>query len=80
MKILKFYSDTCGPCKVLTKTLESVKDQITEVDVFEDTELTMLHGVRKVPATIFLDDNDKEFARLVGTYDLETFELIKSKM
>jgi len=78
MKILKFYSTTCGPCKVLAKTLEPVKDQITEVDIFESTDLTMLHGVRKVPVTIFLDDQDNEFARLVGTYDLGTFEKTKN--
>jgi len=78
MKILKFYSDTCVPCKELSKTLETVKDQITNVDVFDGIDLAILHGVRKVPVTIFLDDQDNEFARLVGTYTLDTFEKTKN--
>jgi len=73
MKVLKFYSDTCGPCKVLTKTLEPVKDQITEVNVFEDMDLAQQYGVRKVPTTVFIDDNNQEVSRIVGTYTLEKY-------
>lgn len=73
MKVLKFYSDTCGPCKVLTKTLEPVKDQITEVNVFEDMDLAQQYGVRKVPTTVFIDDNNQEVSRIVGTYTLEEY-------
>ena len=34
MKILKFYSDSCGPCKVLTKNLKEAGIDVENIDIY----------------------------------------------
>jgi thiol-disulfide isomerase/thioredoxin len=69
MKILKFYSDTCPPCKVLTEQL-SKRDithlDITEVNVKIDTELKTKYGVRRVPTIIQVSEDGEELKRFGG--------------
>ena len=80
MKILKFYADWCGPCKVLAKNLETVKEnhpelEIESINVEENEDLAIKYGIRNVPVLIKLEDN-VETARRVGLAtvgDLEKF-------
>lgn len=78
-QIEKFGASWCGPCKVLDKTLEQVKDVVInkyDVDQFED--LAEERGVRNVPALIFWD-GDKEVDRLIGAVPLSTINAVLEK-
>lgn len=69
MKILKFSASWCGPCKMLSKTIEGIKAEmpypVEEIDIDENTELAQKYSIRGVP-TMVLVDGDKEVKRKVG--------------
>jgi thioredoxin 1 len=69
MKLLKFYAEWCGPCRMLSKTMEtlSIPHEVEEVDIDEDQETPAKYGVRGVPTLILLDDNDKPIVTTTGT-------------
>lgn len=80
MKIFKFYADWCGPCKALTKTLDSMNINVIPIDIESDeNDLTTKFKIRSVPTLIFVDDNDNELDRLIGMQSSETIQKIISK-
>ena len=70
MKVLKFSASWCGPCKMLGKIIESVKDQtdmsIEEVDIDQQTELAKQYQIRGVPTLVLLDNAGNEVKRKSG--------------
>ena len=70
MKLLKFYADWCGPCKMQTTIIQQAGDKITvpvvEINIDDDIMTSVTHGVRGVPTMILKDDNDNELKRHVG--------------
>jgi thioredoxin 1 len=72
-EVLKFYADWCGPCKMLSKTLENLKDNdipIKEIDIDEQTDLAVQYNVRSVHTMVLLE-NGSEVKRAVGSMSLE---------
>lgn len=71
-RVLKFFSPTCGPCRVMSKilsTLEGVKVQ--DVDVTDEDNQSLLDKwkPRIVPTIIILNEEDqlvKEFRGIVS--------------
>lgn len=62
IKILKFSSSWCSPCKTLSKTLEEVKPlypelEIEEIDVEENDELASSFSVMALPTMVFVVDD-----------------------
>ena len=62
--IIKFYSDTCMPCKTVQRpAIQQVQQtlgdnvQIIEVDASERMDLASEWGVMSVPTTFILDKN-----------------------
>ena len=70
MKLLKFSASWCGPCKMLSKTIEQVKDEldcdIVEIDIDDDFETANKFQIRGVP-TLVLMDGETEVARKTGS-------------
>ena len=66
MKILKFYSDTCMPCKAMQSFLDNEGISTTAVNIATDSELVEKYGVMNVPTLILIDDEGNEKDRLVG--------------
>lgn len=67
MKIIKFYSDTCGPCKVLDSNLKraGIKYESINANDDENDVLVEKYKIRAVP-TLIKEDNGVEIARHVG--------------
>lgn len=72
MKILKFYAEWCGPCKVVGQNLKeaNLPIRIVDVDVEDNEGLVLGHRVRSVPTTILLDDKGNEVKRWTGIFDI----------
>lgn len=69
MKVLKFYADWCGPCKMLSKMMENMDDlgvEVVNVDVDNDQEVAIRYGIRGVPTMVVIDDDGKEVRRKAG--------------
>lgn len=75
MKIVKFYSPTCGPCKVVEKKLQDAKIEhininILELDTIEgidcDVDLIEHFNITSVPTILLLDADNKELLRIKG--------------
>lgn len=67
-KILKFGSETCGPCKLMAKRLQNIDMDVTDIDIYEDEneELVKKYDIRSIPTLVMLGSNGKELGKLVG--------------
>lgn len=70
MKILKFSSATCMPCKQLAKIIdgldENVKSLFEEYTSENDITKFMEFNVRSVPTLIVVDESGNELRRSTG--------------
>jgi thioredoxin 1 len=66
MKALKFSASWCGPCKMLTKNLESKGIKLAEYDIDDHTDLAAKYGVRSVPTIVFTDNEGNKLEAFVG--------------
>lgn len=69
MVLLKFYSQTCQPCKALSAIISNVvKDypelEVVPISIDEFPEDAAKYGIRSVPTVIL--HNGEEVARKVG--------------
>ena len=67
MKIIKFYSTSCGPCKVLDSNLKKAGIEYESIDANYDENASLVekYKIRSVP-TLIKEDNGVEIARHVG--------------
>ena len=66
MKVLKFYTETCIPCRMVGKILENMNLTVDSIDALQSVALVDEYNVCTTPTLIFLGDDDKEFARTIG--------------
>ena len=82
MKLLKFYSKTCGPCRLLSKIIESLKVEdleVVSIDIAENNSAVEEYSIRSVPTLVFLDNEGKEFHRETKPIPKEKLEQIISQ-
>ena len=83
-KILKFYSPTCGPCKIMSKVLSTLEGvEIKDIDITRDEneELVEQYKIRSIPTITILDENNevvKSFTVVVLIY-VEMLEKYKDR-
>lgn len=77
MKILKFFSPTCGPCKVLDKNLKESGLEYESIDITDDAneELITKYDIVTIPTLLGVDDNGNSVLRYRGV--ISTNDLIK---
>jgi thioredoxin 1 len=62
--LVDFWSEYCGPCKMLAPVLDELATElgdaavIAKVDVMAERDLAMKYGVRAVPTLLFLKDGE----------------------
>lgn len=70
-----FFSDQCGPCRILKPILESLADgigdkaKIVAVDVADNERLVIDHHIQAIP-TILVFKGGREVRRMVGLAQL----------
>lgn len=68
MEILKFYTDTCMPCKVVGKMLDKLEGvKVTPVNAVadENIELVSEYNIFSTPTLVFIKEG-KEVGRITG--------------
>ena len=75
MKIVKIFSKTCGPCKVLEKNLQLSKIPYESIDIetSEGEEYADKYNVRALP-TLLLLDGDELKDSVTGVINVEAIK------
>ena len=72
--VVQFSAGWCGPCKVLTKTIEQNEDKFNvpfyKIDIDSAPQLAQALGIQAVP-TVIRFENKQEIKRLVGIKPIE---------
>ena len=66
MKILKFYTETCMPCKLVGKMLDKMDVEVEAINAIEDIAKVDEYNVCTTPTLIFLNEEGTEVDRLSG--------------
>ena len=59
--VVDFFANWCGPCKVLSPTIEKLSNEINEVkfvkvDVDKHDEIARTYGIMSIPTLIFFKE------------------------
>ena len=77
-KILKFYTDTCGPCKAQSKIIEESKHKSLVENINarapEASDLLINYRVSGVPTLVKLDEKGLVLGKHTGLLSLEAFD------
>ena len=73
--LVDFYADWCGPCKMLSPTVDEVAEEnddikVVKVNVDESQEIAVKYQVMSIP-TLVVIKNGNEINRSVGVIDKE---------
>ena len=76
MKILKFYTPTCMPCRAVGKLLEKVEVPVEEINAVEDLKKVDEYNICTTPTLVFLNGEEKEVGRTTGMVTLSQIQEI----
>ncbi len=71
--LVDFYADWCGPCQLLTPTIEGVAEQVGDsakvgkLNIDENPKTAQAYGVSSIP-TVLVFRNGKVVDKLVGVH------------
>lgn len=78
LKVIDFFADWCGPCKMLGPVLEQAAAEQADVEFFkvnidEEEELAMKYRVMTIPTLLFIKDGEvlDKTVGLISKKDLE---------
>lgn len=78
-KILKFYSPTCGPCKVMSRNLSVLKGvEIQDVDTSDENNESLMDEwkIRTVPTIVVLAEDNSPLAEFIGITPIEKIQAV----
>lgn len=76
IKLLDFYADWCGPCKIMAPVFDEIegdyegKIEFKKVDVEADGDTASKYGIMSIPTFVLVKD-DKEIDRKIGAMPKE---------
>lgn len=79
IKLLDFWAEWCGPCKMMEPVLDEVekdlagKLELEKINVDEHPERSMQYGVLSIPTYIVMGEDGKEIDRIVGFTQKDVF-------
>ena len=82
IKVVDFFAEWCGPCKMLTPVLEQLSNEVDssvefiKINIDENLSLAKEYNVTTIPTLVFLKDG-KEVDRTIGFIPKDS---IKSKI
>jgi thioredoxin 1 len=84
ISIVDFHADWCGPCKMLSITLNQVEQSSSNVSFYKvnidnNMELTTNLGIKNIPTVIFFK-NGIEQKRLLGNNPPQSYENIINEL
>lgn len=73
MRIIKFYSESCGPCKVLDANLKKIGANYESINVDDDINADMVafYKIRSVPTLVMETEENTEVKRHTGVFTEE---------
>lgn len=84
-KVIKFYAEWCGPCKVYAKTFDEISEEFdgqiefNNINIDKDTSgLAAEYNVRSIPHTVLLKEDGTVKSKTGLLSNLELKELILS--
>jgi thioredoxin 1 len=83
--LVDFYSNSCGPCRMLAPTIEKIAKQyegralVCKVNVDRLATLADRYGIQAIP-TVLLLDKGKEVQRLVGLRSQSVYTEVLDKL
>lgn len=84
-KVIKFYAEWCGPCKVYAKTFDEVSEEFdgqiefNNINIDKDTSgLAAQYNVRSIPHTVLLKEDGTVKSKTGLLSNLQLKELILS--
>ena len=76
MKILKFYTETCMPCRALGKILDKMDVEVVPINAMENIAKVDEYNICTTPTLVFLNDEGKEVNRTTGLISQSKIEEI----
>ena len=83
--VVDFWAEWCGPCKMLTPTIESVADDydgkslVVKVNIDDAPEIAQKYGIRSIPSLLFFN-NGSVMDQRVGAVSYEEIANILDKL
>jgi len=61
--LVDFWAASCGPCKMLIKTLDKYSEEVSEVKVLkinvdEESDIAAEYGIRSIPTLLYFEDGE----------------------
>lgn len=71
MKVLKFFTEFCSPCRTMSAQLAELSLDVESIDAIKRRDLVDKYSVMAVPTLIKVDEDGNEIARLRGAQTAE---------
>lgn len=73
MKVLKIYSRTCGPCRVLENNLQfaGIPHESIDIQSVQGENIVDKYGIKAVPTLILVDEEGEVIKRHTGLLSVE---------
>lgn len=76
-KVFKFYSNTCGPCKVMTSQVDKLENvEINNIDINDDNNDALIekYNIKSIPTVVVVSEDgnvEKSFRGIVPSNEIQ---------